>query len=144
MKASIKFIQNSEFRIRNSEFGIQNSEFRIVNCHWNEKMSHLGHRSYTACMRTSSKWYSTKMNKRQNFFGLFFQNMVPKEVLSISIYVGFDPAYSVYPSPPQNKNNNRNIRHTKNIRNIRYTPKNIWNYSIPPPSHKKKHFVLWR
>ena len=30
-KASIKFIQNSEFRIRNSEFGIQNSEFGIQN-----------------------------------------------------------------------------------------------------------------
>ena len=31
MKASIKFIRNSEFRIQNSEFGIQNSEFRIRN-----------------------------------------------------------------------------------------------------------------
>ena len=31
MIASIKFIQNSEFRIRNSEFGIQNWEFGIQN-----------------------------------------------------------------------------------------------------------------
>ena len=30
MKASTKFIQNSEFRIQNSEFGIQNSELWIV------------------------------------------------------------------------------------------------------------------
>ena len=31
MKASIKFIQNSKFRIRNSELGIQNSELGIQN-----------------------------------------------------------------------------------------------------------------
>ena len=60
-------IHNSEFRILNSEFRIPNSEFwinlidtfiyyiillckaefRIVNCHWNEKVSHLGHLSWT-------------------------------------------------------------------------------------------------
>ena len=42
--SSLFKIQNSEFGIQNSEFRIRNSEFRIVNCHWNEKVSHLGHR----------------------------------------------------------------------------------------------------
>ena len=42
MKASIKFIQNSEFGIQNSEFRIQNSEFRIQNSEFRIRNSELG------------------------------------------------------------------------------------------------------
>ena len=41
MKASIKFIQNSEFGIQNSECGIQNSEFRIQNSEFGIQNSEL-------------------------------------------------------------------------------------------------------
>ena len=41
MKASIKFIQNSEFRIQNSEFRIQNSEFGIQNSEFGIQNSEL-------------------------------------------------------------------------------------------------------
>ena len=85
-------------------------------------------------MRTSAKCivfstlngYLTKMNKRQNFLGLFFQNMVPKEVLSISIYVGFDQASSVYPSPPPKKKKITGISGIPKISGISGIPKKIY------------------
>ena len=42
MKASIKFIQNSEFGIQNSEFRIRNSEFRIRNSEFGIQNSEFG------------------------------------------------------------------------------------------------------
>ena len=42
MKASIKFIQNSKFRIRNSEFRIRNSEFRTRNSEFRIRNSEFG------------------------------------------------------------------------------------------------------
>ena len=39
-------VRNSEFGIQKSEFGIRNSEFGIVNSNGNNKLSHLGHRTF--------------------------------------------------------------------------------------------------